>query len=86
MRELDEELGVHPTAWRALIDLRGAVRGHGGSVLLHLYEVLAWHGTPWNRPPEEHAEIAWFSVEEARRLRLAHPGYPDLLRGLVPSG
>lgn len=86
VRELDEELGVRPTAWRPLADLRGAVGDHHASLVLHLYEVVAWQGTPRNRLPEEHARIAWFTIEEACRLRLAHPAYPALLRRLASSG
>lgn len=85
VRELQEEIGVTPTAWRPLGELRGQTLGHDPPLVLHLYAVTAWTGTPHNRLPEEHAEIAWFTVEDACRLPLAHPTYPALFRRLVPT-
>lgn len=76
VRELREELGVTPTAWRWLADLRAP------AVLLHLYVVTAWDGAPRNRQPAEHSEIGWFTVADACRLPLAHPDYPALFRQL----
>ena len=32
-----------------------------------------------NRQPEEHSEIQWFALHEARRLDLAHSKYYDLI-------
>ena len=48
-----------------------------------MYAVSSWIGTPRNRQPEEHDEVAWFAVEEACRLELAHPDYPTLFRRLA---
>ena len=84
VRELREELGVTPTAWRPL----GAFGPPPGErpeepLVLHLYVVTAWDGTPHNRQPAEHAELAWFGLDEACGLDLAHPGYPALFRRLA---
>lgn len=78
-RELREEIGVTPTAWRPLAELRDPAPGDD-PLILHLYVVTAWEGTPRNCLPEEHAEMAWFAVAAACRLALAHPAYPALFR------
>ena len=83
IREVQEEIGVTPMAWSLLAEMCEAEPGHGGPVVLHLYAVTAWEGAPYNRLPEEHAEIAWFSVEAACGLDLAHPDYPALFRRLA---
>lgn len=85
VRELEEELGVLPTAWRWLGDVRAPASGHDDELLLHLYAVTAWEGSPHNRQTEEHAEIAWFSVDAACKLALAHPAYPAVFRTLTPT-
>jgi 8-oxo-dGTP diphosphatase len=83
VRELEEEIGVTPTAWRSLGELRERVPESGELLTVRLYVVTAWTGTPTNRLPAEHAEIAWFGVEDACRLELAHPAYPALFRRAV---
>lgn len=72
-----------PTAWRWLGELRGPLPGQGEPLVLHLYVVTAWTGTPRNLLPEEHTELRWFSLAEACQLPLAHPTYPALFRRLV---
>ena len=62
-----------PTAWRPLGELRGRPAGSDEPLVLHLYAVTDWIGAPRNRLPEEHEEVAWFAVEDACRLELAHP-------------
>ena len=80
VRELREEAGVTPTAWRSLGDFRDPLPGGDGSLVLSLYAVTSWTGVPRNRAPEEHSEISWFAVEDACRLVLAHQAYPRVLR------
>ena len=82
VRELREEIGVTPTAWQQVHQLHGVVPGGDEKVVLHLYAVSAWTGTPRNRQPQEHAELVWFSLDGACRLALAHPDYPALFRRL----
>jgi 8-oxo-dGTP diphosphatase len=50
----------------------------GSELTAHLYRVTAWKGTPYNRQPEEHSVIHWFSLAEAEQLHLADPIYPSL--------
>ena len=83
VRELQEEIGITPTAWRPLGDLHGTVPGSDETVVLHLYEVTAWSGQPVIRAPEEHDDLAWFSVDDACGLALAHPGYPHWFRRIA---
>lgn len=82
VRELREEVGVTPTAWRSPEKFEERLPNLDETLVLHLYVVTAWAGTPHNRTPEEHTEITWVSVEEACRLSLAHPGYLELFRNL----
>jgi hypothetical protein len=44
--------------------------------------VSAGTGTPRNRQPHEHAELAWFSLDKACHLTLANPDHPALFRRL----
>ena len=72
---------VTPTAWESLGEFRESLSGGNGSIVLHLYAVTSWNGAPRNLSPEEHSEISWFAVEDAHHLTLAHPSYPEILRG-----
>ena len=80
-RELEEELGITPTAWTYLETL------HEPSVQLtvHLYRVTAWTGTPTNRQPEEHSAIGWFLLAQVSQLPLADPTYPVLFARYLVS-
>ena len=76
-RELQEELGIVPLApaWMATI---------GGELpepwRLNVYLVTAWEGEPHNRQEQEHCELRWCSLDEAReRLGATHPEFPRLL-------
>ena len=85
VREFQEELGITPTAWQPLGTFRSHTQGSDEGVLLYLYAVTEWTGTPHNRSPAEHAEVAWFSVDDASRLALAHRDYAVLFRCLVAA-
>jgi 8-oxo-dGTP diphosphatase len=80
VRELREEIGVTATAWVSFREFRESLPGGNGSIVLHLYSVTSWKGTPRTLSSEEHSEVSWFAVEDACRLTLAHPSYPELLR------
>jgi len=83
VRELREEIGVTPAAWASLGEVRESLPGGNGSIVLHLYAVTSWNGTPRNLSSEEHSEVAWFAVKDACRLTLAHPSYPQMLHRAV---
>jgi 8-oxo-dGTP diphosphatase len=81
VREIREEIGVTPLVWRevARVLVPGATPG-AADLEFWLYAVTDWSGEPRNLLPEEHDEIAWFSVEDACRLDLADESYPELFR------
>jgi len=82
VRELHEELGVTPIQWREWAVLRAPAMGEMGVRMLrvHLFLVSQWDGEPRNLLPDEHDAIAWFTVEDAAKLTLAHADYPGLFR------
>ena len=84
-RELREEAGVTPTAWRTLDEFREPLPGRDEPLVLRVFAVTAWTGTPRNRSPDEHAGVAWFGIEDACRLALAHPAYPAMFRRSVSA-
>ena len=81
VRELEEELGITPTEWKYLETLHEP----SAQLTLHLYLVTAWRGTPFNRQPEEHSVIHWFSLAEAIGLPLADASYPALFERYLAS-
>jgi len=62
IRELGEEIGVRPTAFRLLEAMREQRPDLYPDGLHHIYAVTAWDGDPWNAC-DEHTEIRWFPVE-----------------------
>lgn len=84
-RELREELGITPTRWRHVETLVESVPERDEEVQYHVYLVLEWSGIPANRQPDEHTTIAWFSLDRAVQLELAHPAYPQLFARVLAS-
>jgi 8-oxo-dGTP diphosphatase len=80
VRELREEIGVTPTAWASLGEFRESLPGGNGSISLHLHAVTSWKGGQRNLSSGEHSEVSWFVVQDTRRLTLAHPSHPEILR------
>ena len=84
VRELDEELGITPVEWTFLetltVDLPAVNTSPPDLLIVHIYLVTDWTGTPVNMQPEEHSTIGWFSVDEAIRLELADAMYPMLFK------
>ena len=82
VREVQEELDIMPTKWTFLETITQPLptppEGPPDLLIVHLYLVTAWTGTPANRQPEEHSEIRWFTLAETAQLELADPGYPEL--------
>jgi 8-oxo-dGTP diphosphatase len=78
-RELREELEIDiaaprdPCLARVLTD----------EFEMHVWRITKWSGTPRNGAPEEHDEIAWFALPEARMLGLAHASYAAMLEGVL---
>ena len=89
VRELQEELGITPTQWTFLETLTVSLPPNGNEpsdlMIVHLYLVKSWKGTPYNRQPEEHSVIHWFSLAEATQLNLADSIYPELFARYLDS-
>jgi 8-oxo-dGTP diphosphatase len=89
VRELQEELDITPSEWIKLEILRDSIPGQEGrpshALVVHVYCVTDWRGTPVNRQPEEHSAIQWLSYEEAVKLDLAHHSYPRLFAKCVQT-
>ncbi|MDG4800277.1 NUDIX domain-containing protein [Micromonospora sp. WMMD980] len=85
-REMHEELGVRIVAESAsrLGDLR-AGRGEN-AVRLCVWHVGDWVGSPTNRAPDEHDDMAWVGIHEIGGLPLVHGGLPALVRSLAGPG
>jgi len=86
IRELQEELGITPTQWIHLETQLEAVPEREEEIQYYVYLVQAWSGTPANQQPDEHTTIAWFALEQAVQLELAHPAYPQLFAHVLASG
>ena len=78
VRELQEELGVTPTQWMYLETMTFPPSSSDDQLIVHLYLVTEWDGTPENRQLDEHSAIGWFTLEEAVQLPLADASYPVL--------
>jgi len=89
VRELQEELGITSTQWMDLGTIMESVPEHdeipSNDLIVQLYKVTDWVGTPLNRQPQEHSTIQWFSYAEAIQLDLAHPVYPRLFARYLRS-
>ena len=85
VRELQEELGITPTQWTYLETLRISAP-ETAALIVHLYLVTAWAGTPENLQLDEHSVIGWFSLAEAVQLPLADPSYPELFARYLTPG
>ena len=86
IRELQEELGITPKQWNYLESISLSHPNEGSDpLMIHLYLVTDWIGTPINRQLEEHSMIGWFSLEQAMQLHLAHPTYPTLFARYLSS-
>ncbi|SCL51804.1 NUDIX domain-containing protein [Micromonospora chersina] len=81
-REMREELGVHIVAECA--SRLGDLRAGSGADAVHLgvWHVGDWVGSPTNRAPDEHDDIAWVGIGELDDLPLVHDGMAALVRSL----
>jgi 8-oxo-dGTP diphosphatase len=89
VRELQEELGITPTQWTYLETITQPLASPpdepSDQLIVHLYLVTDWAGTPSNRQLDEHSAIGWFSLAQATQLHLADPGYPMLFARYLTS-
>jgi 8-oxo-dGTP diphosphatase len=79
-RELAEEIGVTPLAWRLLS--RCEFEDEDGWSELLIYQIDNWAGEPV-LANDEHVELRWFPLADACDLeRLAAEEYRSILRSL----
>jgi mutator protein MutT len=78
VRELEEEIGVRATGFEELRALELA------ELRYHVFVVTSWYGEP-RLANDEHSELRWVSLEEARELELADASYPELLRAALEA-
>ncbi|WP_456786030.1 NUDIX domain-containing protein [Cellulomonas sp. P5_C5] len=78
VREVREELGV--TVLSAREHDRVCLPD---GVVIDVWLVTAWAGTPVNRAPEEHDALEWFGVDDLPTADLAHPALDGLLRAAL---
>jgi mutator protein MutT len=81
-REVDEELGV------VVVDAHQHDRVHVDvpgeeDVVIDVWLVTSWAGTPANRCPDEHDELRWFAAGEVPEDDLAHPSLVGLVRSAL---
>ncbi len=68
VRELREEVGVTPTAYRLVAMVRERQPELYGKALHHVYAVTSWQGGEPANVCDEHTELKWFSVSEMALL------------------
>jgi 8-oxo-dGTP diphosphatase len=81
VRELAEEIGVK--VHTPLPPPVARITSEG--LDLTIYKVESWVGRVTNLDPQEHDQLDWFSYDNLRSLRLAHPTYLTLLSGLAAA-
>jgi 8-oxo-dGTP pyrophosphatase MutT (NUDIX family) len=82
-REVREELGVTVRSARQHERLRLPGSADGETVVIDVWVVTAWVGTPVNRAPDEHDALAWFGLGDLPTAQLAHPELDRLLRDVL---
>ena len=73
-REIGEEIGVVPTAFRPLSTIADPNATRADPVTYHVYAVEAWSGGEPSLLGDEHSELRWFGWQAASSL-------PDLALG-----
>jgi ADP-ribose pyrophosphatase YjhB (NUDIX family) len=80
VREVEEEIGVVPRAFREVAVLGEPDPAAHGKAAYHVFAISAWDGGEPRRVGAEHSELCWLTLERAVALPLAHPEYPRVLR------
>lgn len=77
IREIEEELGIVPTAYECLSILDEPNPEKYGPGRHHIYAIRQWTGIPAN-VSDEHQDLRWFDVSRLGTLNLAFDRYPEL--------
>ncbi len=83
VRELGEEIGITPRDFEEIAVLPESRPDAYGEAEYHVFLVTAWDGGEPRMRGDEHSELRWVTLDEARGLRLAHPAYRELLSEVV---
>ena len=83
VRELEQEIGVRPSAFEEITVLEEPRPVEHGEAQYHVFIVTAWDGGEPHLLGSEHSELRWLCLENALALPLAHPGYADLFRAIL---
>jgi 8-oxo-dGTP pyrophosphatase MutT (NUDIX family) len=78
LREVGEEIGVRPTAYRRLPDR--TMDAYGYPARIAVFAVTAWEGEPRNVASGEHSDLRWFSASEVELLSLQDVVRQEALR------
>lgn len=82
-RELDEELGVTAVV-RGEPQMRITKNAHTTEgLVLDLWLVSEWIGTPANLAPQEHDALRWVRAGDLTGLRFAHSASRDLIENTL---
>jgi 8-oxo-dGTP diphosphatase len=83
-REMQEELGLTPIAFRKIGTITELQTQTNNEILYHMYEISDWTGGEPDIADDEHSDIQWFSIESACALKdLAMTEYTAILRTLL---
>jgi 8-oxo-dGTP diphosphatase len=84
IRELQEEVGVRPLAFREIGALVEPTPRINGNVVYHFFKVTEWSGGEPRILGDEHVAIRWFSIDAACAVPdLALREYAAILHKLV---
>ena len=87
IREAQEEVGLTPLQFVSAGTIREPRPDLHGQATYHFFIVTEWSGGEASMLGDEHAELRWFSIEEARALKnLALAEYRNLFRKLPVHG
>jgi 8-oxo-dGTP diphosphatase len=83
VRELEEEIGVKPSAFEEIAVLDEPRAAEHGEARYHMFIVTAWGGGEPRLRGAEHSEVRWLHLDDALVLPLAHPEYSVLFRSVL---
>lgn len=84
LREVQEEIGIRPSAFRRLPDR--TVDSYGYPARIALFVVTQWEGEPANVAAEEHSQIRWFDAADIPDLPLQDVVKQEVLSLLSDTG
>lgn len=84
IREAQEEVGLTPKAFRWVAELEEPVESGDVSARYHIFAVTEWIGGNPQLLGDEHTELQWVSIGQARTLNgIAHRGYIHVLAAVT---